>query len=118
MMTPVKPLHTANRETGLTTVGSICDEIRNHLERQRDQLCEEIGKYPPPIPACDVHFNLLLEERTRIFEELDRLHELSRKGRASTNLIDEFTLASRCLDAEAKRSIRAALQQALAGHPA
>ncbi|MGW8184421.1 MAG: hypothetical protein ACWGMT_10740, partial [Burkholderiales bacterium] len=50
---------------------SIWDEIRIRLKRRRDEILERIGGYPTPIPACDVDFNRLLEERARVFEELD-----------------------------------------------
>lgn len=43
-----------------------------HLEAERMRIHDEIMRYPSPIPACDEHFNFLLEERTRIGRELRR----------------------------------------------
>lgn len=40
------------------------------LEARRLRIHAEITAYPMPIPACDAHFNHLLEERARICEAL------------------------------------------------
>lgn len=44
------------------------------LEDRRLRIHAEIRDYPMPIPACDAHFNHLLEERARVSEELGRAH--------------------------------------------
>lgn len=54
-------------------------EIKSHLEAKKKQIQDEIVNYPPPIPACDVQFNYLLEERARITQELSRLQATSGK---------------------------------------
>ena len=56
---------------------------RGSLERERDRLSETIQTYPPPIPACDAHFNHLLAERVRIARELAVLNEAERELRAA-----------------------------------
>jgi hypothetical protein len=43
------------------------------LEKERQRIHEEIRGYPRPIPACDVQFNALLEERNAICAELASL---------------------------------------------
>jgi hypothetical protein len=53
-------------------------KVRELLEKQRQQIHEEIKNYPKPIPACDLQFNYLLEQRTGISDELNRLDEASR----------------------------------------
>ena len=40
------------------------------LKKERARISEEIGSYPSPIPACDAHFNYLLEERSKISKAL------------------------------------------------
>lgn len=50
-----------------------CD--REALERERLRVQAEIVSYPMPIPACDVYFNGLLEQRARICERLAVLEE-------------------------------------------
>jgi hypothetical protein len=52
---------------------------RAALERERLRVQAEIVSYPMPIPACDVYFNGLLEQRARICEQLAALdqHELN-----------------------------------------
>jgi hypothetical protein len=52
--------------------------VRDHLEKQQQRIYEEIRNYPKPIPACDVQFNYLLEQRAGISDELNRLDEASR----------------------------------------
>jgi hypothetical protein len=46
------------------------EEHRAALERERLRVQAEIVSYPMPIPACDVYFNGLLEQRARICEQL------------------------------------------------
>jgi hypothetical protein len=46
---------------------------RAALERERLRVQAEIVSYPMPIPACDVYFNGLLEQRARICEQLAAL---------------------------------------------
>jgi hypothetical protein len=54
---------------------------RAALERDRLRIQAEIVGYPMPIPACDVYFNGLLEERARICEALASLDRQERKKR-------------------------------------
>ena len=61
-------------------IRSLWNDIRRHLEDRKAQLFEEIGNYPPPIPACDQQFNHLLEERARISRELNRVAALCQRG--------------------------------------
>jgi hypothetical protein len=53
---------------------------RAALERERLRVQADIASYPMPIPACDVYFNGLLEERAHICEQLAMLdrHERHR----------------------------------------
>lgn len=100
-------------------VDSICQEIRGHLENRRDRLCQEITNYPTPIPACDVHFNRLLEERAKIFQELGRLDELTRNRQARRQdiaLIDGFIRTSDALDDQDKHQLMTALTNELIRH--
>lgn len=51
---------------------TIWAEIIAHLAEKKGHIEEEILHYPPPIPACDLVFNHLLEERSRLSKELRR----------------------------------------------
>ena len=53
------PLHEGNREAR-------AEKRRAALECERLRVQAEIVNYPMPIPACDVYFNGLLEQRARI----------------------------------------------------
>jgi hypothetical protein len=50
--------------------------LRDALEQERMRIQAEIRSYPMPIPACDVCFNDLLEQRARVGAELARVDEL------------------------------------------
>lgn len=92
--------------------------IKEHLEKEKQRIYDEIRNYPPPIPACDAQFNHLLEERRRISEELAQLEHLSRQDltpEQHAKSIDEFITSSTCLDDEADREIRSCLKER---HPA
>ena len=115
-MSSVKAPRLANEER-LDAVVSLCREIRHHLESRRDRVCREITDHPTPIPACDVHFNRLLEERTKIFQELGRLDQLQGDVQASKHSIaslEDFITASEAISGEDRHKLRAALQDALA----
>lgn len=95
---------------------SICSDIKARLERSKEQVHAEIRNYPPPIPACDVQFNQLLEKRTRVSQELTRLQALSARAptaQANIKRLDELITTSTFIDDEAKRKIRASLRKAL-----
>lgn len=95
----------------------IWQEIRGQLEPQRDQVYEAIHSYPPPIPACDVQFNYLLEKRSRLAQELSRLNTLAKQTlplHAQLQLTDEFIGISTCLNEEVKQKIRSSVHGALA----
>lgn len=112
-MSSAKAPHLAQR---FEPAVSICQEIRAYLENRRDQVCQEITRHPTPIPACDVHFNRLLEERTKIFQTMDRLDELCRDDRIRGNniaaWIDDFICSSETIDDEDRRMLRAAAKKA------
>lgn len=61
------------------------DDVRGalqaFLEARRDRICAELVEYPRPVPACDVHYNRLLEERTAVCRDLDRLDALDDEAR-------------------------------------
>ena len=109
-------------ETGMPTISrmdiiqSAWDKIRAQLETEKVRIYEAIGNYPPPIAACDQQFNYLLEERTRISRELDRLNKISAASlpiEDSIKLIDEFIRSSRYVDPEAEQTIQSYLEEGL-----
>lgn len=109
-MTVITP-NKARARSELTSVESVWDEIRFRLERRRDEILERIGSYPTPIPACDVDFNRLLEERARVFEELDRLKtlRLSDKSPYDDSVIGEFVASCASLTEDDRHALRALL---------
>jgi hypothetical protein len=91
---------------------SVWLRIRDHLENRRDRISEEIKSYPTPIPACDVQFNYLLEQRAGVAQELNRLaavHKEHMPGRDENEAIDEFIEKSDFIDEDAKVRIRSSI---------
>ena len=108
------------KEIASEWIEDIWNRIRKHLETRRDQILEDIINYPPPIPACDQHYNYLLEQRVHISQELRRLSTLLQDRSASQDelkLIDAFLTASAYIQDEVEQDIRAACKDALSGAP-
>jgi vacuolar-type H+-ATPase subunit D/Vma8 len=79
---------------------AVAREIRAYLERRREQLSEEIRRYPTPIARCDVQLGALLETRAEVIALLER-----GEGRA---LVEGFVAtAGGWSDAEAQGLVRA-----------
>jgi len=51
-------------------------DVHHQLQSQRDAIVHEIRHYPPPIPACDVQYNYLLEQRDKVLRELRLLRRM------------------------------------------
>jgi len=105
--------HKLRRRPDSSHAESVWDEIRIRLERRRDEILERIGHYPTPIPACDVDFNRLLEERACVFDELDRLATLKARdshGR-DDHVIAEFIASCVSLSDDNRRALRALLKK-------
>jgi chorismate mutase len=49
-------------------------EDRLQLERKFEELCAQVREYPTPIARCDEQLSALIEERTRVLQELKK-HE-------------------------------------------
>jgi hypothetical protein len=94
---------------------AIWKDIRSHLDRERARIFEEIRNYPTPIPNCDQDFNHLLEERSRMSQELDRVDTLSKESivRGSREPVDEFIRSSAFIDDEIRKAIRSRLKAGL-----
>jgi hypothetical protein len=80
----------------------------------REALSREICSIPPPVPACDVHFNRLLEDRGRVVDELQRLARLQAQGLDSEALRD-FCRDCAWLDADVRAQVEALLAAAPRG---
>ena len=92
---------------------AIWAELKDHLERARRSILEEIRNYPPPIAACDQQFNHLLEQRERISAELVRLaavREASAGQEGEVEALHDLIAASPDLDDELKARLLAELE--------
>jgi hypothetical protein len=53
------------------------EELKTQLERRIAELSEEIRNYPTPIARCDEQLPALLEERSKLIQELKNLNTCS-----------------------------------------
>lgn len=98
--------------TDRTAAERMYRDVRAALQGRREHIAEQIRTYPAPIPACDLQFNTLLEERDRLAEELEQLDVLCGQGAAegaSLSAVEAFVRASAFIDEEAARRLRAGL---------
>ena len=73
------------------------DRLKQYIESRRQPIQEEIRRYPPPIPACDAHFNHLLEQLALLSRELQRLEAARREG-GTDAAIAAFVRTSPCIE--------------------
>jgi hypothetical protein len=98
-------------------VGATWEGIRAQLESERQRTLEEIRAYPTPIPRCDQQFNLLIERRERLFQELARLDDIARSSAFATDgasRLEEFIDSCGCLDEDARLRLKSTLDDGLA----
>lgn len=98
----------------MRVVKSAWEQIGAHLEQERERIHQEIKSTPPPVPACDVHFNHLLEARARLCEELDQVRQAANDSVApgeAIKRINEFLRSSHHVGDEAKQAIKSWLHE-------
>lgn len=105
----------AQRLAAENVIESAWHRIRGRLEERKDRILEEIRRYPRPIPACDLQFNTLLEERSGISRELNGLGDGADRGLATSERIariDAFITASAFITGEWEQEIRTSIETA------
>jgi len=61
--------------------------LEARLVARREAISRELGTIPLPAPACDVHFNRLLEERARVVDTLQALRRLRSRSPSTPELV-------------------------------
>ena len=100
----------AAENTGLRTLTA----FKNQLEKVKVRVNKEIGNYPSPIPACDVQFNYLLEERSKISVALKRVDTLLTKCQTEIveiESIEQLIKTSNQIDGSMAARLRAAFNR-------
>jgi hypothetical protein len=77
-----------NADADSESLKSRLKEIRDHLRHRKELIDAEIRNYPTPISRCDAQFNHLLEERARLFRELDRLGAIASKRTEPEDVVE------------------------------
>jgi hypothetical protein len=83
------------------TIANVADLAQVELDRHREAISRELCTIPPPVPACDVNFNRLLEDRSRVIDELQQLRRLRAAGDSPAAIL-EFCQASAYLSQDTK----------------
>jgi hypothetical protein len=60
-------------DSELELLKSIWHDIITRVEDRKRSVEEEIRNYPAPIPRCDAQFNHLMDQRTKLSQQLSRL---------------------------------------------
>ena len=60
--------------------------IQCRLEAVREAISRELCAIPTPIAGCDVHCNRLLEDRSKVVDELQRLARLRKQSPSAADL--------------------------------
>lgn len=84
------------------------------LEETRLKIQSEIRQYPMPIPACDAHFNWLLEERGRLTDAIERTRLAGGDDAAVALALASITACSgdsNYMDALSRRNIGTCLEE-------
>jgi hypothetical protein len=115
-MAPAISTHSTARSESLTTLRSLCLELRDHLQRTKRVIEEEIRSYPTPIPRCDAQFNFLYEHRARLSQQLEHANRVLEADASVGSLVDVIAafVASACNASSAdEQALRARLSEAI-----
>ena len=99
----------ASERGGEAAIERACAAMHTELNALREAINRELYTIPPPVPACDVNFNRLLEDRARVVDELQKLARL-RASQAGRDELVAFCRASGVLDARGKSRIETILR--------
>ncbi|TMG99281.1 MAG: hypothetical protein E6H71_03360 [Betaproteobacteria bacterium] len=94
--------------------------FRKHLAARTREINEEVAHYPRPIARCDVQLSKLLEERFRVFQQMNRAVEMGPMPPANVDahwlqrLSDYLANLESCSDDDIETSLRARLLNAMA----
>jgi len=76
------------QSTELDLLKSIFNDITLWVEDRKRSIDQEIGEYPMPVPACDAQFNYLLEQRSMLSQQLNRLRTPARDNLVLSEYVD------------------------------
>jgi hypothetical protein len=97
-----------------SSFASVFKQIEGVLMCEKHRIGEEIKHYPTPITVCDAQFNYLLEERSKIAQELDLWETLAteeQKSSATLRRIRDFIKSTRYIDDEYREAVLSLLAE-------
>jgi hypothetical protein len=95
---------------------SLCLELRDHLQRTKRAIEEEIRSYPTPIPRCDAQFNFLYEHRARLSQQLEHANRVLEANASVGPLFDviaAFVTSTYSGSSVEEQTLRARLSEAI-----
>jgi len=90
----------------------MCEQVRVALEDRRKRTSREIHSYPSPIAGCDAQFNHLLEVRSNVLAELQRLARINEADSSVgeyAEALDAFLCSCAYIDERKKQELRTSL---------
>ena len=82
----------SNQKAEASMADSLWNAIHADLMQTKEDLYKEICSYPAPVAGCDEQFNYLLEQRSRIQQEVARLNRYIAKRDAECGAVSCQTL--------------------------
>ena len=115
-MAPGISTHSTTSDESLTTLRSLCLELRGHLQRTKRVIEEEIRSYPTPIPRCDAQFNFLYEHRARLSQQLEHANRVLEADASVGSMVDviaAFVTSAYSGSSAEEQMLRARLSEAI-----
>jgi hypothetical protein len=119
MSLSVEPSPQASSDIVLQPVIAAWSELKSYLDRRSKELNDEVRNYPTPIARCDEQLTKLIEQRTRVINQLKLMTEAgptqsSNADRRWLAALDEFLMSPQIVtDDESEIAIRSRLTAAL-----
>ena len=79
------------------------DDVKRLLTTAKAEVVAEIGAYPPPIPACDQHFNALLERQAALLQAQRECLQFERTDNPSA--LRDFVMTLTCISDEERATL-------------
>ena len=115
-MTPAISTHSTASSESLTTLRSLCLELRDYLQRTKRVTEDEIRTYPTPIPRCDAQFNYLYEHRARLSQQLEHVNRVLEANAPVDSMVDVIAAFVACAHSGSnaeEQALRARLSEAI-----
>jgi hypothetical protein len=98
----------AGQPTADPALDRALETMQAALDAVRQSISRELATIPPPVPACDVNFNRLLDDRAKVVDELQALARLRADGPDRERIL-AFCRTANGLDAQSELAVETIL---------